>query len=129
VNAYAAAGRAYTESSVLTAPPERLVVMLYDGAVRYVAQAATALRTGDRERARDRMRRAEAVIDELNVTLDMSAGDIAQRLRSIYMFIKTQIHEATLRADPAPLDASARLLRDLREAWEHIADQSEASRT
>ena len=39
---YAGANRAYTESSVLTAPPERLVVMLYDGAIRFLKQAAVA---------------------------------------------------------------------------------------
>ena len=38
------AKRAYTESSVLTAPPERLVVMLYDGAIRFLSQAAVAMR-------------------------------------------------------------------------------------
>ncbi len=128
MNAYAAAGRAYTESSVLTASPEQLVVMLYDGAVRYVAQAATAMRSGDRERARDRMGRAEAVVDELNVTLDMSQGDLPAQLRSIYMFVKAQLHQATLRCDPAPLDASARLLRELREAWEQAAEQGGAAR-
>ena len=47
MSAYATASRAYTESSVLTAPPERLVVMLYDGAGRFLARAAAAIRGGD----------------------------------------------------------------------------------
>ena len=58
MNRHASAVRqAYTESSIMTAPPERLVVMLYDGAIRFLMQSAEAMRTGARERSRERMRR------------------------------------------------------------------------
>ena len=98
---YAGANRAYTESSVLTAPPERLVVMLYDGAIRFLKQAAVAERGGQHQMFLDRLRRAEAIIDELNVTLDMSQGEVAARLRSIYLFCKRHLVEAHLKRDPS----------------------------
>ena len=92
---YAGANRAYTESSILTAPPERLVVMLYDGAIRFLKQAAAAERNGHHQLFLERLRRGEAIIDELNVTLDMAqGGEVAVRLRSIYLFCKRHLVEA-----------------------------------
>ena len=115
---------AYAEASVMTAPPERLVVMLYDGAIRFLTQAAEAMRAGHRERARERMRRAEAVIDELNLSLDMSHGEIPQRLRSLYLFAKRQIVLSNLRGDPVHLDRLVPLLGELRESWARLADEA-----
>jgi flagellar secretion chaperone FliS len=112
---------AYTESSVLTAPPGRLVVMLYDGAIRFLSQSAIAMRAGGTERARDRMRRAEAIIDELNVSLDMSYGQIPDGLRSLYLFCKRQLREANVGGDADRIDNVVRLLRELRDGWEAAA--------
>ena len=123
MNPYASVKQAYTEASVMTASPEQLVVMLYDGAVRFLSQSAEAMRVGNRERARDRMRAAEAVIDELNWTLDMSYGEIPANLRSIYLFSKRQLVRANLDQDPAPIIAVSRMLGELREAWVRVAER------
>jgi flagellar protein FliS len=128
MNPYATAQRAYTESSVLTASPERLVVMLYDGAVRFLNQSAAALREGDRDRSRDKMRRAEAIVDELNLALDMSYGEIPRSLRELYLFSKRTLHTANVHADPDRIEAVRRLLADLRESWDEIATRAEAER-
>jgi flagellar secretion chaperone FliS len=124
VNPYAKTG-AYTESAVLTAPPGRLVVMLYDGAIRFLSQSATAMRMGDRERSRDRMRRAEAIIDELLLSLDLSYGELPLRLRSIYLFCKRELHEANVSTEADRLDRVGRLLAELRESWDQLASQDE----
>ena len=121
MNPYASAQQAYTESSVLTAPPEKLVVMLYDGAIRFLNVGAVAMRGGDFVQARERVRRAEAIIDELNYSLDMTQGEIAVRLRSIYIFSKKHLLQANLQRDPEALDTVVKLLGELREAWESIA--------
>jgi flagellar protein FliS len=128
VNPYATAQRAYAESSVLTASPERLVVMLYDGAVRFLNQSAAAMREGDRDRSRDKMRRAEAIVDELNIALDMSHGEIPRSLREIYLFSKRTLHAANVHCDPQRIEAVTRLLADLRESWDEIASRAEAER-
>src|SRR5207248_11101776 len=73
MNAYASVPAAYKESSILTAPPERLVVMLYDGAHRFLKQAAAAMRENDLAHSNDRLQRAEAIISQLHVTLELSA--------------------------------------------------------
>ena len=124
---YAGANRAYTESSILTAPPERLVVMLYDGAIRFLTQAAAAQRNDQQSVFLDRLRRGEAIIDELNVTLDMSQGEVAARLRSIYLFCKRHLVEAHLQRDASRIDEVIRLLTDLRESWQQLAVRGAAT--
>ena len=124
MNPYATVRQAYAESSVLTASPGQLVVMLYDGAIRFLRQSAEHMRAGDRERARERMRRAEAVIDELNGTLDMTYGEVAERLRAIYLYSKRRLIRANLDFDPAKVDGVARLLAELRDAFAQVVERT-----
>jgi flagellar protein FliS len=121
---YATAQQAYRDSAILTAPPERLVVMLYDGANRFLIQGATALRAGDLSATNDRLRRAEAIVTELRSTLDMSAGEVATNLESIYSFCQRLLLEARLKRDPEKVEEVARLLRELRDAWDQVAGQA-----
>jgi flagellar protein FliS len=111
---------AYQQQSIMTAPPERLVVMLYDGAIRFFFQAAAALREDARATAFDRLDRGEAIVDHLLATLDMSAGEIAERLQGIYVFCKRLLLEARLERDAEKVDLVRGYLSDLREAWAQI---------
>jgi flagellar protein FliS len=124
MNQYAHA-RAYAESAVLTASPERLVVMAYDGAIRSLRQSAEAMRRGDRERARNRMRNGELLIDELNNALDMSYGEIPARLRALYLYCKRLLIQANTKTDPEAIDVAVSLLAKLRESWNTIATSRE----
>ena len=101
MNAYAAAPTsAYKESAVLTAPPERLVLMLYDGIHRFLFQATVAMRDGNPLLTNNKLQRAEAIIDELIATLDHSAGDIADRLNAIYLYSRRTLGEARIEQEP-----------------------------
>jgi flagellar secretion chaperone FliS len=121
---YATAQQAYRDSAILTAPPERLVVMLYDGANRFLIQGATAMRAGDLTMMNDRLRRAEAIITELRATLDMSAGEVASNLESIYSFCQRLLLEARLNQDAEKIEQVAKLLRELRDAWDEVAGKA-----
>ena len=123
MNAYASVPAAYIESSIMTAPPERLVVMLYDGAHRFLTQAAAAMRQRDIAHSNDRLQRAEAIISELKSTLDMSAGEIAERLRSIYLFSRRHLGEARLERNPQKIETVSRLLAELRDSWAQLAGE------
>jgi flagellar secretion chaperone FliS len=112
--------QAYHETSVLTASPEQLVVMLYDGAGRFLRQAEVTMEQGAYVQAGEKLSRAEAILDELLATLNMAAGEIAERLQAIYVFCKTRLIEARIERDPARVAQVARLLADLRESWAHI---------
>jgi flagellar protein FliS len=120
MNPYASP-QAYRESSVLTASPEQLVVMLYDGAVRFLRQAEVAMGEQTWQHAFERLTRAEAIIDELLATLNMDAGEIAERLQAIYVFSKRCLVEARLQRNPDRVRHVGALLSDLREAWQRLA--------
>ena len=115
------APQAYKESAILTAPPERLVVMLYDGMRRFLFQATVAMREGNVELCNNRLQRAEAIIDELNGTLDMSAGEVAERLRALYHFSRRHLMQARLKRSPEMIEEVAGILDTLGDAWREIA--------
>ena len=112
---------AYKQQSIMTAPPERLVVMLYDGAIRFFFQAAAAMREDALATATERLDRGEAIVDHLLQTLDMEkGGEIAQRLEGIYVFSKRLLMEARLERDADKIDLVRGYLTELREAWAQI---------
>ena len=122
MTAYASATHAsYRESAILTAPPEQLVIMLYDGAHRFLLQAAAAMRDGGAAEAGERLGRATAIIDELQCTLDLSVGVVAERLSGIYVFCRNHLAEGLVERDPEKLETVDALLRELRAAFAQAA--------
>jgi flagellar secretion chaperone FliS len=112
---------AYQQSSVLTASPGRLVVMLYDGAGRFLAQAALAMTEGRHGEANERLRRGELIIDELLCTLNMEEGGvIASRLQGLYVFFLNHLTEARTERDADKITFVAEQMGELRESWAQI---------
>jgi flagellar secretion chaperone FliS len=118
-----ASPNAYKESAVLSAPPELLVVILYDGARRFLFQAGVAMREGQIELTNRKLRRAEDIIQHLRDVLDMDQGEIANNLESIYIFCLRRLRESRFERDPAALEQVSRLLAQLREAFAAISSQ------
>jgi flagellar protein FliS len=116
--------QAYQSNSVFTASPEQLVVMLFDGALRFSRRALAAWENGDLGAATQAVGRVTAIVNELNVTLDMNAGgEIAENLRSLYTFMVRHCSEAVRDRSPEKLRQVMSMLLELREAF------SEASKT
>jgi flagellar secretion chaperone FliS len=119
----AAPRAAYQRAAVLTATQGQLIVMLYDGANRFLAQAALAMQERQIEVAHNRLRRAEMIISHLQASLDYEqGGEIAPRLASIYVFCQRHLNQARLHADPNRVEQVRRLLGTLRDAWAQIAN-------
>jgi flagellar protein FliS len=116
----ASSPKAYRESAVMTASPQRLILMLYDGARRFLHQASVATATGEIELSHHKLRRAEDIILHLRDTLDMQQGEIADRLHSIYAFCVRHLGQARIERDPAKIDLVSELLGELRSAWASI---------
>jgi flagellar protein FliS len=113
---------AYKQQSILTATPGQLVVMLYDGCLRFLHQAAYAMRGGDMAECNARLSRAEAIIDELHATLDLEQGGVvASRLQGIYVFCSRHLLEARSTREPEMIEKVGDLLAELRDAWAQIA--------
>lgn len=112
---------AYKESAVLSAPPELLVVMLYDGARKFLFQAGVAMRDGQIELTNRKLRRAEDIIQHLRDSLDMEQGEIAQNLESIYVYCLRQLRQSRFDKNPAVLEHVSSLLVGLRESFAAIS--------
>jgi flagellar secretion chaperone FliS len=115
----------YRESAVLSAPPETLVVMLYDGARRFLFQASVAMQNHQIELSHRKLRRAEDIIHHLRDTLDMEQGEISTRLEAIYLFCLRHLTQARFDRDAKKLEQVSNLLGELREAWAAISSQHE----
>ena len=116
-----AAPQSYQLNAVMTAPPGRLVVMLYDGAGRFLRRASIAMQEGNVAKTNEALQRAEAIIDELLVTLDYEkGGEIATSLRDLYVFCRRYLNEARGEKSPEKIDAVIGLLAELREAFAQI---------
>ena len=122
----AAAPQAYQDQAVLTAPPEQLVLMLYDGARRFLHQGAVTMRENDIQRCNERLQKAEAIIDELLSTLDMSAGEIAENLQSLYFFFKRTLLEARLERNAEKIEQVSSLLGEIRDGWAQMTPPPQA---
>jgi flagellar secretion chaperone FliS len=113
---------AYQRSAVLTASQGQLIVMLYDGAFRFLSQASIAMNERKFELAHKKLRRAEMIINHLQASLDYeNGGEIAPRLYAIYVFCTRHLNQARVNADPAQIDEVRSLLRTLRDAWAQVA--------
>jgi len=115
--------QAYRQGAVLAANRGQLVVMLYDGARRFLRQAAVAMRNREVERGHNMLRRAELIIGHLDATLDLEQGLVAERLHAIYMFSLEQLANSRFTQDADALDEVRNLLGELREAWDQIAGE------
>jgi len=118
----AAVASRYRGVQLNTASPAQLVVMLYDGALRFVGEADEAFGRDDRARAGDRIGRALAIVDELAATLDPThAPELADNLLALYGFCKRRLLEANLGRDRNALADVVSALSPLREAWAAVA--------
>lgn len=115
---------AYRETAVMTASPIQLVVMLYDGANRFLKQAIAAHEHDQPLKASAPLGRAQAIVEELFATLDVErGGDIASRLGGIYVFCLSEMADARMEAKPDRLHEVVRLLSELRDSWSQVAAQ------
>ena len=105
----------------MTAPPERLVVMLYDGALRFLFQAAAAMREGARATASSGSTAARRSSTTCCDARHVGTARSPQRLEGIYVFCKRLLLEARLERDADKIDLVRGYLAELREAWAQIA--------
>ncbi len=114
--------RAYQEMQVLSRSPLELVVLLYDGALRFLRQAQRAVAQGDAHARREAVSRTLAIIGELQSSLNMREGrDIATRLDALYTYLTSRLLEVATHKDMTAIDEAIRILTPLREAWAEIA--------
>lgn len=128
VNAYAKVGM---ETSVISASPHKLIVMLYDGALVAVKAAANHMEAGNIAEKGTAITKALDIINHgLRASLDKKAGgEIAANLDSLYVYMTERLLMASLQNKTALLDEVRTLLLDLRDAWMQIGDKPAVPQT
>ena len=121
VHAYANVGM---ETGVVAASPHKLIVMLFDGALVALSTALNGMRSGNIAEKGKSISKAIMIIDSgLRAALDKKAGgDIAEGLDSLYEYMSGRLVTANITNEPAILEEVQRLLIELRDAWNAIAD-------
>lgn len=107
----------YQENQIMTAPPERLVLMLYEGALKFLRLAKKAVEEKSYADANNYIIRVEDIIMELNMSLDMNF-EISKSLRNLYNFIYEKLIEANIKKDLSKLEEVEGFLAGLKEAWQ-----------
>ena len=111
----------YKQASVETAPPERLLIMLYEGAIKFSFQTQKALEEKKYEEANRNNLRVQDILVELNQTLDHSYGEIPLRLSRLYDFYHRQMILANMKKDPELVQPVLTFLQNFRTMWEEAA--------
>lgn len=121
MNHASSAARAYREARIESAPPIKLVQMLYEGALRFLEQAEAALVAGDGARFQERCLRAQGIVAELRLALDPGqAPDLVANLESLYVFAEAEIRDAIAQESSAPLAAVRDVLGTLLDGWKRL---------
>jgi flagellar protein FliS len=118
----------YRQTQAQSRTPLELVVMLYDGALRFLAVARDAIERRDIPARREALSRAIAIVSELQSTLKIEeGGELAQSLDSLYGYANQKLLEAAAHNDVKAIDEVRRVFEILRDAWSNIATPATAA--
>ena len=106
----------YKQNNVMTASPEYLTLLLYNGALKFINQGKVYINNKDIPNAHHAILRAQAIVQELNITLDMEY-EISHSLRSLYSHMLERLVDANIKKDNTILDEVAAMVTELRDTW------------
>jgi flagellar protein FliS len=111
----------YRETQIKTASKGKLVVLLYDGLIRFLDIALENLPKKRYDLVNENLLKAQDIIAELMMSLNFEAGDISNKLLSIYSFFNSKLIEGNIKKEQAPIAFVRRMSSDLRDAWNEIS--------
>lgn len=118
MNAYAY--QAYKKTQVTTASQGDLIIMLFDGAIKFATQAKAMIDERDLAGANDRLLRAQDIVSELMSALNLDVGELAVNLYQLYEFTNELLIQANLKKDPVHIEQALDLLTQLRDTWREV---------
>ena len=121
------AAEAYKRQQVLTATPEALTLMLYNGALRFMTEGREAIERKDYEEANNSLQKAQNIITEFRVTLNMEY-EIAHQLLPLYNYVYDRLVEANMKSDLKQLDEAKNIITELRDAWAQAMKKARAEK-
>lgn len=117
--AQSSAHNAYKQNSVTTASPGELTLMLYNGCLKFLTIAKKAMLDKDIQTKNTNLQKAQAIITELMVTLDMNVP-ISKEIQPLYDYMNRRLLEANIKNDPAMIDEVAGLMTEFRDTWKEV---------
>ena len=115
---------AYKKASVNTLDQNKLIIMLYDGAIKNANFAVQYMESGEIEKVHDSLIKTKNIVTELLATLNMEqGGEIAKNLKSLYSYMFSQLIEANMEKKSEPVLTVIDLLKELRGAWLQIKEK------
>ncbi|WP_108308264.1 flagellar export chaperone FliS [Metalysinibacillus jejuensis] len=117
--AQSSAHNAYKQNSVTTASPGELTLMLYNGCLKFLTLAKKAMLDKDIQTKNTNLQKAQAIITELMVTLDMNVP-ISKEIQPLYDYMNRRLLEANIKNDPAIIDEVAGLMTEFRDTWKEV---------
>ena len=110
------AAEAYKRQQVLTATPEQLTLMLYNGCLKFIGEGIEAVKDKKYEDANTSLQKAQRIISEFRLTLNMDY-EISHQLFPLYNYVYDRLVEGNMKSDIAPLDEAKEIITELRDAW------------
>lgn len=118
------ASSAYLRDAVMTASPEQLQLMLYDGAIRFTNQARDLMIAGDLDASCEKLIRAQHIVIEMRNGLRFEVNpSLCGRLASLYDFIYGRLVEANMKRNPELIEDALRILHHQRETWQLLIEK------
>lgn len=115
------AASAYRESSIESAPPIKIVRLLYQGALRFLERADAATVDPSDPQFTYLVTRVEAIVAELRIALDPAqAPQIVENLEQLYLFVEERLRHAVQSKSKAPLAEVRKVLTNLLDAWQRV---------
>ena len=119
------AAQSYLRTKILTASPEELRLMLYEGAIKFCQQAKQAMTDRDIEASHNALMRAQKIVLELSTSLNHEvAPEICDRLSALYTFIYRRLVDANVNKDVKAIEESLKLLDYEKETWQLLMEQT-----
>ncbi|HBP63671.1 MAG TPA: flagellar export chaperone FliS [Desulfosporosinus sp.] len=118
---------AYKNQQVMTASPEQLSLLLYNGALRFLNETISAMEQGDIPKSHNANMRVQAIVREFMITLDMSC-ELSTDWAKLYEYTEYCLIQGNIKKDVAQLQQAKNMLEDMREAWIGAMKQTHVSR-
>lgn len=110
------AAEAYKRQQILTATPEALTLMLYNGCLKFMTEGMEHIEKKDYEQANTAIQKAEKIISEFRITLNMDY-EISHQLMPLYNYTYDRLVEGNIKSDKAMIQEAFNIIKELRDAW------------
>ncbi|EHG20330.1 flagellar protein FliS [Selenomonas infelix ATCC 43532] len=110
------AAEAYKKQQVMTATPEALTLMLYNGCLKFIKEGVEQLAEKNYEASNTSFQKAQNIISEFRITLNMDY-EISHQLLPLYNYAYDRLVEGNMKSDPALIQEATDIMTELRDAW------------